>query len=217
MSSTDQVMADRVAADRAMADRRADGHVADDRVPDDRVRAEEPGSPVVRRLTGHLAARCLGVALVVSGTVPLALGTKGGLGIALWLSVVGAGFAWWAAPPVPEDAAQPRLRLFRQLSRHRNTVLAAVALLLAAMAPAAAWLAAASTVLVLTYLLYVDTFSDVHRPPGRTTLAVAYLASGVVLLAALVPTGHSSAARLLAALGVAVAAGAVGLTLYERR
>lgn len=179
--------------------------------------AGEAVSPRARALTEHLPARCLGVALMVSGTVPLALGTKGGPEVALWLSVVGAGFAWWAAPPVPEDREQPRLRALRRLARYRNTVLAVLALLLAAVAPAAPWAAAAHTALLLAYLLHVDTFSDVHRPPGRTAVAVAYLASGLVLLAALAPTGHSSAARLLAALGVAVAAGAVGLTLHERR
>jgi hypothetical protein len=181
------------------------------------VATEEDVSLAARLFTARLPARCLGAALLVAVIAPAVLNTKGGAGFAVWLSLVGVGFAWWAAPPVTDRSEQPRARLHQQLARHRNTVLAVVAVLISAFIAPVPWLAAASTALLLTYLLHVDTFSDVYRSPGRAAITVAYLASGVVLLAALVPTGHSTVARLLACVGVAAAAGAVGLTLYERR
>ncbi|WP_329569773.1 hypothetical protein [Kitasatospora sp. NBC_01266] len=161
----------------------------------------------------QLPARCLGVALAVAAADPV---NRHSVGPNVALAVVAAGFAWWAAPSV-DRAKHPGGRLHQQLARHRNTVLAVVAVLLTAVGPQRPWAAVAVTALLLSYLLHADTYDQLHRPPGRATVAGAYAAAALVLLAAVAPTASSQAARLLAVLGVAACAAAVGLTLYERR
>ncbi|MCX4745516.1 hypothetical protein OG455_08265 [Kitasatospora sp. NBC_01287] len=163
---------------------------------------------------GEVSTRLLGVALIVAAVDPVGWRP---VGLGPVLAVLGAGFAWWAAPAVPDRAERPRARLHHQLTLHRNTVLAVAAVLLAAFAPHRPWLTVAVTALLLAYLLRADAGEPLHRPPGRLTVAAAAAASALVLLAALTPTHSSGTARLLAVLGVAAAAGAVGLTLYERR
>ncbi|MEY9946091.1 hypothetical protein [Kitasatospora sp. GAS1066B] len=169
--------------------------------------------PGARLRSWQLPSRCLGLALAVAAADPVARST---VASGLPVAVLAAGFAWWAAPAV-DRTERPRGRLHHQLAWHRNTALAVVAVLLAAVAPHRPWLTVTVAALLLGYLLHVDTYSPLHRPPGRAVAAAAYAASALVLLAAAAPTGSSSAARLLAVLGVAAAAGAVGLTLYERR
>jgi hypothetical protein len=108
-------------------------------------------------------------------------------------------------------------RVHRRLARHRNTVLATAAVLVAMVSHPSAWLAAAVTMLLLGYLLHVDARSHAHLPTGPGAAIAAIAAAAVVLAAALAPAQSSGAARLLAALGVAAAAGAVGLALHQRR
>ncbi|MCC9309850.1 hypothetical protein LN042_22725 [Kitasatospora sp. RB6PN24] len=130
-------------------------------------------------------------------------------------AVLAVGFGWWAAPPLTVRPGPASARLHLQLARHRNTVLATVAVLLAALSHPSAWLAAAITALLLGYLLRVDARSHVHLPTGPGAILAACAASALVLAAALTPAQTSGAARLLAAFGIAVAAGAVGLALHH--
>jgi hypothetical protein len=161
----------------------------------------------------HLPSRCLGVALLVAATNPM-----GGANTVLHLLgvVVAVGFGWWAAPPLAARPSTSSARLHLRLARHRNTVLAAAAVLLAALSHPSGWLAAAITALLLGYLLHVDARSRAHLPTGPGAALSACAASALVLAAALAPAQSSGAARLLAALGLAAAAGAVGLALHQR-
>ncbi|WP_101383450.1 MULTISPECIES: hypothetical protein [Kitasatospora] len=166
-----------------------------------------------RAVTERLLSRCLGMALLTAATNPM-----GGAMVALHLVGVAAavGFGWWAAPPLTTRPTAPSARLHLQLARHRNTVLATAAVLLAALTQPSAWLAAAITALLLGYLLHIDAHSHAHLPTSPGAALSACAASALVLAAALTPAQTSDAARLLAALGLAAAAGAVGLALHQR-
>ncbi|MGF1429891.1 hypothetical protein [Kitasatospora sp. LaBMicrA B282] len=174
--------------------------------------AVRPGGAAVE----HLAGRCLGAALLVAAVEPAGW-HPAAFGVAL--AVLGAGFGWWAAPPVElgTDLLPLRFHWLRRAYRHRSTVLAVAAVLLAAFSPQRAWSAVATTALLLGYLLWTEGRGEVPRPASRAAVAAAFAAAALVLLAAVAPTDRSDLARLLAALGVAATAGTVGLTLYERR
>ncbi|WP_051969417.1 hypothetical protein [Kitasatospora azatica] len=163
----------------------------------------------------QLPSRFLGVALLVAACNPMDRATV--RPVDFLPSLLAAGFAWWAAPPQTARPVAPSSRLLLRLARHRNTVLATAAVVLAALNPPQLALAAAITALLLGYLLHVDTRSHAHLPAGPLPTLAACGAAALVLLAALAPTHSSDAARLLAALGIGAAALAVGLTLYERR
>ncbi|MFE0463111.1 hypothetical protein ACFW1A_28035 [Kitasatospora sp. NPDC058965] len=166
-------------------------------------------------LVRELPTRLVGVALVVAACDPMARADP--RPVDLVVPALAAGFAWWAAPPVPGRPAAATSRVHLQLARHRNTVLAVVAVALAALLQPGVLLAVALTVLLLGYLLLVDARSHARVPLGPGPTAAACAASLLVLLAALAPAQSSPGARLFAALGIAVAALSVGATLYERR
>ncbi|PYC69769.1 hypothetical protein C7C46_27780 [Streptomyces tateyamensis] len=163
----------------------------------------------------ELPTRLVGTALLVAALDPVA--RSGARPLELVLLVPALGFAWWAAPPVPPRRGMEAHRPHHQLARHRNTVLAVVAVALGALHQPSALLAVALTVLLLGYLLMVDARGAAHVPLGPLPLLAAAGASLLVLLAALVPWQSTSGARLPAALGIGLAALAVGAGLYERR
>ncbi|MFI9272897.1 hypothetical protein ACIGXM_19545 [Kitasatospora sp. NPDC052896] len=170
-----------------------------------------------RERLDRAVARFLGIALLVAACDP-----AGHTGGELLVPLAAAGFAWWAAPPTTARPAVGRRTnglagLGDRLARHRNTVVATAAVLLAAVNHPPAWLAAGITALLLGYLLLVDARGVGHRPAGPLPALAACGAAALVLLAALAPTGASSWARPGAALGVAVAALGVGITLWTRR
>jgi hypothetical protein len=167
------------------------------------------------RLLRDLPARLLGATLLVAACDPMAWPDP--RPVSFLVLLVAAGFAWWAAPPVTSRPVADSFRTHRRLARHRNTMLAVVAVVLAALLRPGALLAVALTLLLLSYLLLVDARGHAHVPLGPGTTAAACAASLLVLLAALAPAPSSTAARLLAAFGIALAALAVGAALYERR
>ncbi|MDH6126374.1 hypothetical protein [Kitasatospora sp. GP82] len=166
------------------------------------------------------AARCLGVALAVTACNPGGHKVRPGAGDSLLTDVVlplaAAGFAWWAAPPPTRSRFDRWSTWLARLARHRNTVLAAGCVVLAALNTPPAWLAAAVTALLVGYLLFVDRSGPGRSPSGPLPAFAAFAAAGLVLSAALVPTGAVDWARPLAVLGVAVAAFGVGAALWTR-
>ncbi|GAA1234672.1 hypothetical protein GCM10009665_26110 [Kitasatospora nipponensis] len=175
----------------------------------------DPGAFAARLRGRELPARLLGGALLVSALDPAAL--RGSSAVRLVPALVVLALAWWAAPPVTARHLRTSARLHRQLARHRNTVLATTAVVLAALTHPGPWSAAMTCALLLGYLLHVDTRTHAHLPVGPGAVLASCAAAALVLAAALAPTGDSDLARLLATLGVTVTALAVGLTLWERR
>ncbi|MDH6136719.1 hypothetical protein P3T37_006150 [Kitasatospora sp. MAA4] len=169
-----------------------------------------PNPPVGGRRA--VPARCLGLALAVSACPSWTHGIRSGADLALLL--IAALFGWWAGPPVTGRPVRGSSRWTAQLARHRNTALAVATVILAAISGPPGWSAAALTVLLLGYLLFVDAASYGRRPTGPLPAVAAYAAAALVLLAAFVPSAASSWARLPAALGVAVAALAVASAFW---
>ncbi|WP_280669315.1 MULTISPECIES: hypothetical protein [unclassified Kitasatospora] len=163
----------------------------------------------------NLLPRCLGLVLAVAACAP---GGPAGwtVGHAV-LALVVAPFGWWAGPPVTGRPVRRSARLLPRIARHRNTLLAVGAVLLAALNAPSAWLAGAFTALLLGYLLYVDARTHGRRPTGPLPALAAYGAATAVLLAAVLPTGTSSWARLPAVLGVGLATLALGSALWSHR
>ncbi|GAA1949479.1 hypothetical protein [Kitasatospora viridis] len=172
------------------------------------------GAQAWRELGRQLPSRFLGAVLLVASVDPMA--AQGGTARTV-LAVAGALFGWWAAAPLTARPVAPSARLGMRIMRHRNTVLAVAAVVLAAIGNPPAWLAVAVTALLLGYLLHVDARGHAHLPAGPAATVAACAAAAVVLAAALLPAQSSQSARLLAALGVAVAGAAIGLTLHQRR
>lgn len=165
--------------------------------------------------TWRLPARFLGLALAAGAAAPAAGGPLSSVGVVL---VIGAAaFGWWAAPPVNARLERTEQHPLARLNRHRNTVLATGAVLLAALGSPSLWVAAGITALLLGYLLLLDSESRGRRRPGPLPAAAACAAAALVLLAAFAPTTSSDWARLPAVLGVAVAALAVAAALWARR
>jgi hypothetical protein len=162
----------------------------------------------------QLPSRLLGIALLVGAANPMG-GAHPVLGMVR--AVLGVGLGWWAAPPLTVRPTASSSRPLHRLARHRNTVLATAAVLLATVSHPSAGLAAAVTALLLGYLLHVDVRSHARLPTRPGAALSACVAAAVVLAAALAPAQSSGAARLLAAFGIAAAAGAVGLALHQRR
>jgi hypothetical protein len=170
-------------------------------------------------LTGRAwPARVLGIALVLAAWDLPTLVRQSPL--VLTVAVVSAVPAWWAAPPVVARPVREPGRLPVQLVRHRNTVLAVGAVLLAALTGPGVVSATAVTALLLGYLLLVDAAAA--GPSGRRQLqewvapAAALLAGGLVLAAAFLPVAPAAFGPLLAALAVAASAGVIGLAVWVR-
>jgi len=138
------------------------------------------------------------------------------------LTVVALAGAWLGAPPVADRPLAPSARWRSRLGRHRNTVLAAGLVVLAAIRTPPLWLGGAETALILAYLLLLD--SRTGGPPGRRRLRplpllAAYGASLLVLAAGSIrpEAGGSWWLRLVAVVALAGTAAAVAVALGARR
>ncbi|WP_051940904.1 hypothetical protein [Phaeacidiphilus oryzae] len=175
-----------------------------------------------------------------AGGLAAALGTAAERGLALLLALAVARpselgdlpltvlllvLAWCAGPSRARRPVTVSYRWWPRLVQHRNTVFAVACVLVAAVrgggAPPVA-LAAADTVLLLSYLVLVD--ARTAGPVGRRRLRPAallagYGASALVLVAASADVGHAGHwwARPLAALAIAGAGAALALTQGLRR
>lgn len=165
------------------------------------------------------AARLLGTALAVAACDPPAA-FHASFAVKT-LVVIAAVAAWWAAPMVDERPIQTSARWPALARRRRTTLLAAGSVVVAALAGPPVWLAACVTVLLPAYLLATDTWTaGVTAPPGTRVAGTPALAAAaactLVFLAAQAPLGHTSWARLPAALAVAATATCLALALKHR-
>ncbi|MFJ5231465.1 hypothetical protein ACIQBJ_16390 [Kitasatospora sp. NPDC088391] len=160
-------------------------------------------------------ARPLGLALALAACDPPTLLRHGVPG--MLVAAVACAFAWWAAPAVVRRPVRATTGLRGRLAHHRNTVLAAGTVLLAALHHPGPWTAAVYTALLLAHLLLTD--ARAAGPPGlcqlRGRLAPVAAATGAaaVLALALLPTTVDGWAPLLAVLALTATAATVALTL----
>lgn len=161
-------------------------------------------------LQQDVPARILGMGLLVATLYPGRLSDLFGT---RWV-LVGAALitGCWAAPPLRERPVMTGFRLWSRVSRHRNTLLASVGVLLAATSSPPTWLMVADLVLVLMYLSLLDLYGEAPAtPPGLGGHAVvAWIAAGVVLAAALAPVSGGWWGRIVAAGAVLV----ISATMY---
>jgi hypothetical protein len=164
-------------------------------------------------------AQLLGCVLALLVTNPAAWAGRPATDLVVPLFALAAAF--FAAAPLTARPVATGYRWHARLSRHRNTAFAVMCIVLAAVDPPPAWLAAVDSILLLTYLLAVDAV--VAGPPGLRllrrplTLLAAYGGTAAVLSAALLPTTPlGPTARLLAALALAAAGGAVAVAVGVR-
>jgi len=125
----------------------------------------------------------------------------------------------WAGAPVVRRPVTDSHRWRDLAERHRNTLLAAASVLLAALQSPPVWLMAAETLLLLVYLMLVDA-GAVAAGPARTRLGQALCAIGaaaVVLLAAVAPVTGGWWGRFVAGVAVLGALGLVYAALRLRR
>jgi hypothetical protein len=127
-----------------------------------------------------------------------------------FFGVIAAAAGLWAGAPVVRRPVMDSHRLTDRMVRHRNTLLAAVSALLAALQSPPVWLMAVQTLLLLGYLMVVDASVAAARSP-RAQLNQALCALGaaaLVLLAAIAPVTGGWWGRFVAAVAVL---GALGL------
>lgn len=160
-------------------------------------------------------ARPLGLALAVTACNPPALLRHGWL-LLLTAAAVTA-FAWWAAPTVVRRPVRAGTGWRGHLAHHRNTVLAAGTVAIAALGRPGPWTAAAYTALLLAYLLLTDARAagpaGLRQLRARLVPAAAYTAAATVLALALLPVTVDTWTPLLAVLAVTGIATAVALAL----
>jgi hypothetical protein len=136
-----------------------------------------------------------------------------------FFGAIAAAAGLWAGVPVVRRPVLDSHRWRDQLSRHRNTLLAAAAALLAGFQSPPVWLMVVQAALLLGYLALVDAASTAARTPGaRAGQALAAAAgTALVLLAALAPVTGGSWARLVAGAAVFGALGLAYAALRLRR
>jgi hypothetical protein len=127
-----------------------------------------------------------------------------------FFGVIAAVAGLWAAAPVVRRPVMDSHRLRDRAPRYRNTLLAAVSALLAALQSPPVWLMAVQTLLLLGYLVLVDAATAAARSPRAqlNQALCAFGAAALVLLAAVAPVTGGWWGRLVAAVAVL---GALGL------
>lgn len=167
-------------------------------------------SRAVTALQRDVPSRILGMVLLVATLDPARIDNALG---ARWIVAAAALIAGcWAGPPLRERPAMSGYKLWSRVSRYRNTLLATVGVLLAATSTPPTWLMVADLVLVLMYLSVLDLYGAAPgTPAGLGGHAVAaWIASGVVLAAALTPVSGGWWGRIVAAGAVLV----ISATVY---
>lgn len=167
-------------------------------------------SRVGTELQRDVPARLLGMGLLIAALDPARIG--GELG-ARWVAVAAALVAGcWAAPPLRERPVMAGHKLSSRVSRHRNTLLACVSVLLAATSTPPRSLMVVDLVLVLMYMSMLDLYGEAPgSPAGLGGHAVAaWIAGFVVLGAALAPVSGGWWGRIVAAGAVL----AISATVY---
>jgi hypothetical protein len=172
------------------------------------------------RLPAQLPARFLGTALALAACdAPDVGGMRAG--VRVFLLVVVAGFAWWAAPMIDERPVRTSLRWQRIAARRRPTLLAVASVLAAVATDPPTWVAACVVALFLAYLLITDdwimgsTAPRAARAPGPALTAAG--AAALTFVCATVPVASTSWARLPAALALAATAACLALAIRGRR
>jgi len=166
-------------------------------------------SRAVTSLQRDIAARLLGMGLLLATLDPARFSDQSG---ARWIAAAAALVAGcWAAPPLRERPVMAGYKLWSRISRYRNTLLAAVGVLLAATSTPPTWLMVTDLVFVLLYLSLLDLYGEA---PGtllglRSHALAAWTAAGVVLAAALTPVSGGWWGRIVAAAAVLVICGIV--------
>lgn len=167
-------------------------------------------SRVGTELQRDVPARILGMGLLIAALDPARVSGQFGT---QWVAVAMALVAGcWAAPLLRERPVMTSHKLWSKVSRHRNTLLACVSVLLAAMSTPPRWLMVVDLVLVLMYLSLLDLHGEAPgSPPGIGGHAVAaWIAGFVVLGAALAPVSGGWWGRMVAAGAVL----AISATVY---
>ncbi len=162
----------------------------------------------------------IGLALAVAATNPAAWRTMTG---AVLVVVVAFALllALGAAPVVVRRPVTSSSAWTAKTVRHRNTLFAAVCVIVAGLGDPPVWLMAADAALLPAYLLAADALAA--GPVGARQLRsisiplAAAGASAAVLVVAEAPiTGGAIWGRIVAALAVTAAAAAAGLALWSR-
>jgi hypothetical protein len=111
---------------------------------------------------------------------------------------------FWAGSPVVDRPEARSHRLWHQVQRYRNTLLAAAAALLAAFQSPPVWLMVVELALLPTYLVLADAGTAPGRPAGQQLnhAVYAYAGSALVLLAALAPVSGGGWGRIVAGAAV---------------
>ncbi|MFJ1758378.1 hypothetical protein [Kitasatospora sp. NPDC088134] len=160
-------------------------------------------------------ARPLGLALALAACDPPALPRHGVPG--LLVAAAACAVAWWAAPAVMRRPVRAATGLRGRLAHHRNTVLAAGTVVLAALHRPGPWTAAVCTALLLAYLLLTDARTagppGLRRPRTRLAPVAACTGAAAVLALAFLPATVDGWAPLLAVLALTATAATVALAL----
>ncbi|MEU9075562.1 hypothetical protein [Kitasatospora sp. NPDC048538] len=125
--------------------------------------------------------------------------------------------ALWAAVPAPEGAAAHPVTWPARLTATRTTLLPTAAVLFAALGEPPLWRALAVTVLLIGYLLLLDTLGPRRRTVRPFAAVAAAGAALLVLPVAFAPTAAGEWSRPLALLGLAAAACGVAAALRPDR
>lgn len=185
---------------------------------------EPPPTVTVRRtILPYPLFRLFGVALAVAVSDP----PHGALGSASpQVTVILVLFAVWAAAPVVRRPVLTSHRWINLFARHRNTVFVSACTLAAASSLPPVWLMITDAALVLGYLLALDavTAGPVGVRQLKSGWPVGLAAAGTALvlgLAQLMSGPHSGglaeSGRWLAAVGAALAGGALALAFLPSR
>ena len=136
-----------------------------------------------------------------------------------FFGVIAAGAGFWAGAPVVDRPVLDSFTLPHRVRRHRNTLLAAAAVFLAAFQSPPAWLTVVEVLVLLGYLAVIDAGAAAPRPPRVQAAHALWAACGsaLVLLCALAPITGGSWGRFVAGLCVLGTLGLLGAALRLRR
>lgn len=141
------------------------------------------------------------------------------LGPQWFCGVLAACVGFWAGAPILDRPVLDSHTWPRRAQRHRNTLLAAAAALLASLQSPPVWLAAVEVLLLLGYLTVLDAGAAAPRAPRVQSAQALWAAAGsaLVLLCAVAPITGGSWGRLVAGLCVLGTLGLLGAALRLRR
>jgi hypothetical protein len=183
-------------------------------------RSERAAEFLVRFREAFGAPTLIGLALALAATNPAAWHTMTGA-VLVVVPAFALLLALWAAPVVARRPVTSSSTLTAKTIRHRNTLFAAVCVIVAGLGDPPVWLMAADAALLLAYLLAVDALAA--GPVGarqlrsvRIPLAAAGASAAVLVVAEAPISGGAIWGRIVAALAVTAAAAAAGLALWSR-